>query len=51
MLQDVMNKRRTEIDVINGAIVKEGEKVGISTPANKVVTNLISVIQQNYKSK
>ena len=51
MLQDVMNKRRTEIDVINGAIVKEGERIGVPTPANKVVTNLISVIQQNYKSK
>lgn len=48
MLQDVTNKRMTEIDVINGAIVKEGELLGIPTPINKAITNLISVIQKNY---
>lgn len=48
MLQDVTNKKMTEIDVINGAIVKEGEKLGIPTPANKVLTNLISAIQKTY---
>lgn len=48
MLQDVSNKRKTEIEVINGAIVKEGEKLGVPTPINKALTNLISVIQQNY---
>ncbi len=41
MLQDVMNKRRTEIDMINGGILREGEKQGIPTPVNRVLTNLI----------
>ncbi|MDR1486572.1 MAG: 2-dehydropantoate 2-reductase [Deltaproteobacteria bacterium] len=48
MLQDVRAKRQTEISVINGAIVENGKKFGIPTPINMVLTNLISVIQQNY---
>lgn len=48
MLQDVMNKRTTEIEVINGAIVREGENLGVPTPINKTLTNLISVIQKSY---
>jgi len=41
MLQDIMNKRRTEIDMINGGILREGEKEGIATPVNRVLTDLI----------
>lgn len=41
MLSDVLNHRRTEIDNINGAIVREGAKLGIDTPANAMVTKLI----------
>jgi 2-dehydropantoate 2-reductase len=48
MHQDVRAKRRTEVDVINGAIVAEGEKLGIPTPVNKVLTNLIKAIEATY---
>ncbi|WZL71656.1 2-dehydropantoate 2-reductase [Clostridiaceae bacterium 35-E11] len=48
MLQDVVNKRKTEIEMINGAIVREGEVLGLDTPINKVITNLIAVIQKKY---
>jgi 2-dehydropantoate 2-reductase len=48
MLQDVLQKRKTEIDMINGAIVREGAKIGIHTPINTVLTNLVSVIEKNY---
>jgi len=48
MLQDVTKKRKTEIDVINGAIVEEGEKLGVDTPVNKVITNLIKVREKTY---
>lgn len=48
MLQDVSNKRKTEIEMINGAIVREGKALAIDTPINKVLTNLISVMQKNY---
>lgn len=48
MLQDVLHQRKTEIDMINGAIVREGEKLGIHTPINNVLTNLVAVIEKTY---
>jgi 2-dehydropantoate 2-reductase len=51
MLQDVLNKRETEIDFINGAIVREGETLGISTPANRIVTSLVKAIQESYQDR
>ncbi len=41
MLQDVLNGRPTEIDAINGAIVREADKVGIPTPVNRVLWHLV----------
>jgi 2-dehydropantoate 2-reductase len=48
MLQDVLNKRETEIDFINGAIVREGEALEIPTPANRIVTSLVKALQESY---
>jgi len=45
MLQDILKKRRTEIDFINGAIVSEAEKVGIPTPLNRAVWNLVKFLE------
>lgn len=41
MLQDVQRGKQTEIDYINGAIVKEAERLGIPTPLNRLLTLLI----------
>jgi 2-dehydropantoate 2-reductase len=38
MLLDVVASRRCEIDVINGAIPPAAREVGLTTPANDVVT-------------
>ena len=51
MLQDVLKKRKTEIDFINGAIVREGEKLNLSTPVNQVITDLIKAIEEAYKKQ
>ena len=48
MLQDVMNHRKTEIEMINGAIVREAEKEQIQTPINKVLTQLVLVKEKTY---
>jgi len=48
MLQDVEARRRTEIDVINGAIVAAGQRVGVPTPHNQAMVNLISALQDSY---
>ncbi len=48
MLQDVLNKRTTEIDSINGAIVREGKAHGIPTPINFALASLVRVMEQTY---
>lgn len=41
MLQDVEAGRRTEIDVINGAVVKAADEAGVAAPINRSLTQLI----------
>jgi 2-dehydropantoate 2-reductase len=49
MLQDVLNKKRTEIDFINGAITRQAKAIGISTPVNETLTALVKTIEANYE--
>ena len=48
MLQDVLNKKRTEIDSINGAVVREGAALGIPTPVNSTLTSLVRALEETY---
>jgi len=48
MLQDVEAKRKTEIEVINGAIVDAGHKTGIATPLNESMVWLVTAMQEAY---
>jgi 2-dehydropantoate 2-reductase len=48
MLQDVLDSQKTEIDYINGAIVSEGAALGVPTPVNSVLTDLVKAIEANY---
>jgi 2-dehydropantoate 2-reductase len=45
MLTDIENKRRTEIDFINGKFVEYGEQAGIDTPYNKTLQALVKAIE------
>lgn len=49
MLQDVLAKKRTEIDFINGAIVRHGKATGIPTPVNEMLTSLVKTIEKSYE--
>ncbi len=48
MAADVGVQRRTEIGALNGAVVEEAERLGIDAPVNRVVTRLVSLIEQGY---
>jgi 2-dehydropantoate 2-reductase len=48
MLQDVLRGKRTEIDFINGAIVRHAKALGIATPVNEALTNLVRTIEASY---
>lgn len=45
MLQDILRGRPTEIDVINGAVVAKGREVGVGTPVNALLTQLIQALE------
>ncbi|MHB1006889.1 MAG: ketopantoate reductase family protein [Chloroflexota bacterium] len=45
MLQDVLRGSPTEVDVINGAIVREAARVGLATPVNATLTSLVKAIE------
>jgi 2-dehydropantoate 2-reductase len=51
MLVDVKNKRRTEIDCLNGTVIREGERLGVSTPFNRTIYGLIRVIENTYNKR
>lgn len=40
-LQDVMRKRRTEIDFLNGYVVARGSEVEVATPVNQAVVDTV----------
>lgn len=48
MLQDVEASRRTEIEVINGAIVEAGRRAGVATPVNETMVAMIGALQAKY---
>jgi len=48
MGQDFDHRRRTEIDAINGAIVREAGRLGISVPFNQAITDLVKVIEKRF---
>jgi 2-dehydropantoate 2-reductase len=48
MLQDVENRRRTEIDVINGAIVEAGRRLNIPTPYNETMVWLVKALEETF---
>jgi 2-dehydropantoate 2-reductase len=41
MLQDMERGRLTEIDAINGAVVREGARLGVPTPYNQALLLLV----------
>lgn len=51
MANDVRNRKKTEIDCLNGAILREAEKMGIPTPYNRTLYNLVKIIENTYNSR
>lgn len=51
MCQDIHNKRQTEIDTINGYVVREGRRLGIATPVNETLMHLVRLISNHYEDQ
>ena len=44
LLQDVIKRRRTEIDYLNGYVCREGARVGVKTPFNDAVVAAVRAL-------
>lgn len=48
MGQDVDRRTPTEIDWINGAVVREGERLGVPTPVNRTLARLVKTLEAGF---
>ncbi len=46
MAQDIQKGRRTEIEFLNGLVVREGEKLGLACRANSVLTDIVTRVER-----
>jgi len=46
MLQDIEQHKRTEVEYMNGAIVRLGKVHGIKTPVNETIYNIIKTLER-----
>lgn len=51
MLQDVLREKRTEIEQINGAVVREAAGLGIDAPVNKTLVGLVRTLEGSYQER
>ncbi|HIJ89245.1 MAG: 2-dehydropantoate 2-reductase [Desulfobulbaceae bacterium] len=48
MLQDVRQKRQTEIEAINGAVLEEAGRLGIPAPVNAELVDAVKSLEKTY---
>jgi 2-dehydropantoate 2-reductase len=49
MLEDVEARRRTEIDLISGALVREARRVGVPVPLHETMIRLIKAKEESWR--
>ena len=49
MLQDIENKRLTEVEMFAGEMIKMGKEVGVETPINEVFYHALRVLEEKNK--
>ncbi len=49
MWQDIEKGRKTEVDFVNGYVVRKGKEVGLKTPANEMVTRVVKEIEDGKR--
>jgi 2-dehydropantoate 2-reductase len=51
MLQDVLAQRPTEIDALNGGIVRAGREAGVPTPLHSAIAALVSGLEAHAHNR
>jgi len=49
MLQDVLARRKTEVELFAGTVVRLGEKSGVPTPVNRLILDMVLAIEKGYR--
>jgi 2-dehydropantoate 2-reductase len=49
MLLDMDAGRATEIDVLNGAVAREAERLGVAAPVNRLMTGLVKALEEKVR--
>lgn len=48
MYQDIISKKKTEVDIFSGEIIKLGKKFNIATPINQEIYDKIKAIEEDF---
>ena len=48
LLQDVENKRKTEVEYFSGTLIKIAKEHNVEVPVNEVLYNFIKAKERNY---
>lgn len=49
MLQDLLSKRRTEVDALNGAVVEFAKQAGLQAPLNDTLATLVRLAELSHQ--
>ncbi|MBZ5701001.1 MAG: 2-dehydropantoate 2-reductase [Acidobacteriia bacterium] len=49
MLLDILDRRPTEVDFVNGAIADWGEKLGVPVPLNRAIWQLVKGLEHSWE--
>jgi 2-dehydropantoate 2-reductase len=49
MMQHIEQGRRTEIDALNGALLREGKALGLSLPYNEAVVAVVKGLEKSRR--
>ena len=49
MLQDVLARRRTEVDVLNGGVAAQGRLAGVPTPRHDAMVALVHGLERSWE--
>jgi 2-dehydropantoate 2-reductase len=45
--QDIVRGKRTEIDALNGYVVRRGGELGVATPVNQTLHALVKLLEES----
>jgi 2-dehydropantoate 2-reductase len=48
--QDIARGKRTEIDALNGYVVRRGKELGIPVPVNQALYTLVKLLEDNTRA-